>query len=136
MLLKEKIKQADNLVGTLLRQREHSCQACGKNSSMFDTAHIFPRRYMLLRFDIRNVLLLCRECHTKFTANPTKWTDFVSQKWPLEFVYLKLAAREIFDIQEWEIDNIIKALQYAIRNQQLAYLPPGYVDMSDPAELL
>lgn len=41
---------------------EETCLACGKPAD--DIAHVLPRRWKSIRAEERNLVALCRDCHT------------------------------------------------------------------------
>lgn len=55
--------EADRLWAYAIRRRDgHRCQRCGLVGS--DAAHVYPRRFKMLRHNLNNGLILCRSCHS------------------------------------------------------------------------
>ena len=56
------IAKLDDVVRKLIRERDKNmCQRCrGKGT---DVSHVVPRTNKVLRWDLKNLKLLCRRCH-------------------------------------------------------------------------
>lgn len=63
-----------------------TCQATGwfghKCSGRMEWAHLFSRRFLSIRWDPDNFILLCNTCHRAFTERPPDWTEFIETKFP------------------------------------------------------
>lgn len=55
------------------------CRRCGKRppSIQLQWAHIYSRRYLSIRWDLRNSLALCASCHFWIHSNPMDGAEFV-----------------------------------------------------------
>ena len=60
---KTKLKPADITFSLLIRARDVYCQRCGTLGEPLDCAHFHRRGHKSVRFDPRNAILLCRDCH-------------------------------------------------------------------------
>ena len=72
----------------------HRCAFCGDQKAPLEAHHIVPRKHRLLRFDVRNGLLLCKKCHR----------DAPTLKGQVQLM-MRLAEREEGDYEylvEWE----------------------------------
>lgn len=77
---KNPISQADKLLQQAVLKRDNGvCQMCGKPAS--EGHHIIHCRYHTVRWDLSNVVSLCRQCHSldstihkhKLIAFCTRW---------------------------------------------------------------
>jgi 5-methylcytosine-specific restriction endonuclease McrA len=71
-------RRLDKKVSELVRARG-KCERCGSRNCL-QTAHIFSRRYLSVRWDLDNVLCLCASCHFWSHSNPILFTEFVRKK--------------------------------------------------------
>ncbi len=56
--------QLDRLLSEYITQDNPECFCrCGKKAT--EPHHIYPRRIKILRWDLRNVIPICRTCHTQ-----------------------------------------------------------------------
>lgn len=69
-------KKLDKICSEIVRARG-KCQRCGKIEYL-QTAHIFGRRYRILRWNLGNLLCLCYPCHFIFAhQNPVEFVEWV-----------------------------------------------------------
>ena len=55
-----------------------------------ELAHIFPKgKYKKLKWDLRNVLLICDECHRWWHSKNTKAKIWFEEKFPSRWIYLR-----------------------------------------------
>jgi len=71
-------KQADHWFSLIIRSKG-KCENCGSQYNL-QCAHIVSRRYLNLRWDIRNAIPLCASCHVYFTYRPLEWEIWVNKK--------------------------------------------------------
>jgi hypothetical protein len=71
--------KADALWSKRVRERDGSCRRCGKGPPevVLQAAHVVPRRYYAVRFDLRNGLALCLGCHKWQTEFPIQGRRFL-----------------------------------------------------------
>ena len=71
-------KKLDILCSELVRKRG-KCQRCGRTQYL-QAAHIFGRRYRVLRWNPLNILCLCYPCHFIFAhQNPVEFVEWVRE---------------------------------------------------------
>jgi hypothetical protein len=56
------------------------CVNCAAASD-HQCAHGFSRRYLIIRWDLRNGFCLCRRCHMKYTHRPLEWDEWLRDRW-------------------------------------------------------
>jgi 5-methylcytosine-specific restriction endonuclease McrA len=55
------------------------CENCGRKDNL-QVHHLFSRKFLPLRYDPRNILILCPACHFNFHQNPLLWGEKVRKK--------------------------------------------------------
>ena len=56
------------------------CQKCGGDGC--DTHHIRKRKYYSTRWNLTNLIYLCRSCHSGAESNPTEFAEWFNRKYP------------------------------------------------------
>lgn len=59
-----KTKTADNLFSKDIRNRDGMCMRCFSTTKALDCSHYWKRGDSGTRFDPKNCIALCRDCHT------------------------------------------------------------------------
>src|SRR5258708_2084589 len=95
--------ELDREFSKLIRDKG-KCERCGSIDSL-DTAHIIGRANKTLRWDILNVLCLCRKCHQEAHANPKAFDKWLRGVYSERMDYLDefkniLLRRTIVDYEE------------------------------------
>ena len=101
--------QLDKLVSKLVRIRAgYKCERCGKTSPL-NTAHIFSRRNLSVRWDMENVLCWCVGCHFWGHQNPILFAEYVKEKLGNE-KYEELKRKSV-EIKKWTIPELEELLK-------------------------
>jgi len=100
-------KKLDDVVRQIVRKRG-SCERCGNPN--IQTAHIFSRRNLSVRWDLDNVLALCLRCHIFWAhKEPILFTEFVKEKMGTKkFNQLRKKADAS---KHWEIEELEDLLE-------------------------
>jgi 5-methylcytosine-specific restriction endonuclease McrA len=72
-------RELDKLFSQYLRKIIGKCENCGRKDNL-QIHHLFSRRYMALRYDPDNILVLCSGCHFHFHNNPLLWAEKAKAK--------------------------------------------------------
>ena len=111
-------KQLDKLFSIIIRS-EGKCERCGKASPL-NTAHIFSRRNLAIRWDKDNVFCFCVGCHFWAHQNPVLFTEFVKKKFGIKkYEGLK---RKSEQIKKWtipELEELVEEFKKEINNNAL-----------------
>ena len=81
-------QKCDKEFSKMIRAKE-VCEKCGQRGLDYDTAHIISRKNLTLRWDIFNVLCLCRPCHMRAHANPNEFTNWFKAKYAVRYDYVQ-----------------------------------------------
>lgn len=99
----------DSLIKKKLFKRMPVCMNCGSDFCL-DPAHIITRSNHTLRWDILNLVTLCRVCHSYFEDRPKLWDMWWQEHFPDRVVYLTEKQYEIFSGDRKLILSYIKQL--------------------------
>ena len=72
------LELADELFRQIIRSKGF-CERKGERENL-QTAHIIPRSYHQVRWDLDNAFCLCSRCHRYFTNRPIEFEAFVVSK--------------------------------------------------------
>ena len=91
----------DKEFSTLIRARG-KCEFtdCG-NTQILQTAHIFSRRFLRLRWNPNNVFCFCAKHHWWGSDNPILFADFVKEKLGPKKYQILLDERNNLEKYEW-----------------------------------
>lgn len=103
--------KADKLWSLAIRARG-ACEKCGRTPPevTLQGAHIVPRRYLKVRFDLDNGLCLCASCHGYFTHFPIEFDLFVNEHVG-ETKYRELRERAIGTAGKVDYEAVIEELK-------------------------
>jgi len=93
---------ADKVFSNFIRKRDGKCKRCGSTTKPLDNSHYWERGRKGTRFDPRNCIALCRECHTIWEHQ--KNTEYM--KWMIkwlgeeEYRALELRARTMMKMRD------------------------------------
>ena len=94
------------------------CQKCGRSYDKMDTSHVISRRNKRLRWDLKNLKLLCSRCHRFWWHDsPLEAEEWFSGKYPDRYNYIMdMLQRGIrkWSLQELE-DEVIYLEEYIDR---------------------
>jgi len=115
---KSKFKKAKERVWQLCRQiiklRDYNtCQKCGKLSENLDVSHVIPKsRSGYLRYDLKNLKLLCRGCHLYWWHKDIlAANEWFKNMFPERYKYLKEHDNKY---KKWTIDDL-KELENSLK---------------------
>ena len=77
--MKIRLARADAEFSKRMREQAGKCRRCGKTGRL-ECAHIVSRRVRELRWEERNVVVLCFTCHRWLHENPLAGTDWLKQE--------------------------------------------------------
>ena len=92
-------KEVDKLFSLQVREFGR-CEKCGKQSGL-QTAHIYSRSNLHLRYDTKNVLCLCSGCHLKAHHEPADFIEWVDHRFPTRLDYLRVEKNKLETNFDW-----------------------------------
>jgi len=99
-------RKCDILFSKLIRSLDH-CERDGELKNL-QTAHIYSRRILNLRYDPQNVLCLCSRCHFWMHQNPLEAMAWFNKAYPDRAEYL---IKKRNTIEKIDYNKILKDLQ-------------------------
>lgn len=96
-----------------LLERMPVCENCGDDgtNAVLDPAHLYDRDIKSLRWNIKNLITLCRVCHTEFTdGGKTKWNKWWQTKYADRIEYLESHSNIVDHIDTVKVLAYIKTL--------------------------
>ena len=100
-----------------LTREKGRCEKCG-SVNYLEPAHIVGRKNLLLRWDVFNVLCLCRSCHSWGHLNPKKFNSWVQRTFPGRWEYIQVVRNQISKRRPDEYEELLKN----IRNRRIRKL--------------
>jgi 5-methylcytosine-specific restriction endonuclease McrA len=102
-----KVLEADQLCSKIVRSRGF-CQRCGKTNISFDTAHVIRRAVKVTRWDLKNLLCLCHECHMWSHKQPNLFMRWFESKYTNRYEYLQ---QKLSSSDKTDVSKLIKKLK-------------------------
>ncbi|MBA3766091.1 MAG: recombination protein NinG [Acidobacteria bacterium] len=72
------IRQLDIQTSRIVRQRDRQCVTCGSHRSL-QCSHFYSRRYLIIRFDLRNCNAMCGPCNRRHNADPFPYMCYMQE---------------------------------------------------------
>ena len=110
------IQRMDKKAREVIRLRDEGvCQWCRRNKGT-DVHHIRRRKYYTTRWELNNLILLCRACHSEVENNPISFGIWFVKRYPQRQEIIdwkskqKLKTRRDSDLMEIEdyLDDKLK----------------------------
>lgn len=101
-------RKLDQLCSQIVRARG-ICAKCGKTDyEHLQTAHIFSRSNLAVRWDMMNLLCLCDSCHFWSHKNPVLFGEFVKEYLAHNYIPLICKANSI---KKWNVEELESMIQ-------------------------
>jgi hypothetical protein len=71
------IWQLDVQTSRIVRGRDSKCVTCGTNRNL-QCSHFYSRRYLTIRFDLRNCNAMCAACNRRHNEDPSAYLNFMN----------------------------------------------------------
>lgn len=94
------IAELDKLTSIIVRRRDRQCVTCGSRRNL-QCSHFYSRRYLSIRFDLRNCNAMCSGCNRRHNFGPFPYLRFMERRYGPDAVSelhaLRMAARKVTD---------------------------------------
>jgi hypothetical protein len=79
------IAELDKVTSIIVRKRDRKCVTCGSYRNL-QCSHFYSRRYLIIRFDLRNCNAMCGRCNIRHNSNPFPYLNFMHEHYGHEVV--------------------------------------------------
>lgn len=94
------IHQLDIQTSRIVRQRDRRCVTCGSTRSL-QCSHFYSRRYLIIRFDLRNTNAMCAACNRRHNLDRSLYEQYMNEHYGPEVVAeldtLRLSTQKVTD---------------------------------------
>ncbi len=74
------IWQLDIQTSRIVRGRDRKCVTCGATRNL-QCSHFYSRRYLTIRFDLRNCYAMCAACNRRHNEDPSAYLEFMGERY-------------------------------------------------------
>jgi hypothetical protein len=107
------IHQLDIHTSRIVRDRDRCCVTCGTWRNL-QCSHFYSRRYLIIRFDLRNCNAMCGTCNKRHNHNPFPYLNFMHKKYGPDVVVelheLRMLIRKVTDEELVQLLNQYRAM--------------------------
>lgn len=107
------IAELDKYTSVIVRRRDGKCVTCGSRRSL-QCSHFYSRRYLAVRFDLRNCNAMCGGCNRRHNTDPFPYMSYMQKKYGPEVVAelhdLRMSLLKVTDEELRETLNSYKAM--------------------------
>ena len=98
------IRELDVEVARVVRRRDRRCVTCGTRQGL-QCSHFFSRRYLAIRFDLRNCNAMCARCNRRHNSDSSPYLAYVLERYGPEVVaeldQLRGSLQKVSDEELW-----------------------------------
>ncbi len=107
------IAELDRLTSIIVRRRDRRCVTCGTSQGL-QCSHFYSRRYLAIRFDLRNCNAMCGTCNRRHNHDPFPYMEFMQEKYGPDVVAelheLRMRRHKVTDEELMQNLNQYKAM--------------------------
>ena len=74
------IAEPDKYTSIIVRKRGCRCATCGGRRQL-QCSHFYSRRYLAIRFDLRNYNAMCGPCNRRHNSDPLPYGSYMLEKY-------------------------------------------------------
>jgi hypothetical protein len=94
------IAELDRLTSLVIRKRDRKCVTCGEARGL-ECSHFHSRRYLGIRFDLRNCHAMCAACNRLHNSDRGPYLEFMLERYGpgvvAELDGLRMSLRKVTD---------------------------------------
>ena len=107
------IAELDKYTSIIVRRRDRRCVTCGTRRNL-QCSHFYSRRYLAIRFDLRNCNAMCRRCNLRHNSDPFAYMTFMQKNYGPDVVSelhdLRMARSKVTDEELAQLLRRYKAM--------------------------
>lgn len=107
------IAELDRLTSLIVRRRDGRCVTCGSTQGL-QCSHFYSRRYLSIRFDLRNCNAMCSSCNRRHNRDRKPYERFMLKAYGAgviaELSQLRMSLQKVTDAQLSELLDEYKAM--------------------------
>ena len=107
------IRQLDIQTSRIVRGRDRRCVPCGTFRNL-QCSHFYSRRYLNIRFDLRNCHAMCVTCNRRHNEDSSAYLEFMNERYGLAVVEeinsLRMNLRKVSDEELHELLDHYRAM--------------------------
>lgn len=74
------VAELDRLTSVIVRKRDKRCVTCGATQGL-QCSHFYSRRYLSVRFDLRNCNAMCAGCNRRHNRDSKPYERYMQKKY-------------------------------------------------------
>jgi Bacteriophage Lambda NinG protein len=94
------IAELDRYTSLIVRRRDRRCVTCGSRRNL-QCSHFYSRRYLAIRFDLRNCNAMCSACNIRHNSDPFPYMAYMQEHYGpdavLELHELRMSRAKVAD---------------------------------------
>ncbi len=79
------VAELDRVVSVIVRRRDRRCVTCGEIRGL-QCSHFYSRRYLSIRFDLRNCHAMCAGCNRRHNSDPAPYLAYMLERYGAKIV--------------------------------------------------
>ena len=107
------IAELDRVTSVIVRKRDKRCVTCGSSQGL-QCSHFYSRRYLAVRFDLRNCNAMCAGCNRLHNRNRKPYEMYMLKRYGAAMIAeldgLRMGLGKVADDELREILNQYKAM--------------------------
>ena len=107
------VAELDNLTSIIVRKRDRQCVTCGKRQGL-QCSHFYSRRYLAIRFDLRNCNAMCGVCNKRHNHDPLPYLLYMQSNYGAKVVAelqaLKMSSHKVTEDELREMLELYRSI--------------------------
>lgn len=107
------VAELDRYTSLIVRRRDRRCVTCGESRGL-QCSHFHSRRYLAIRFDLRNCHAMCAGCNRRHNTDPEPYLKFMNEFYGPEVVAeldgLRSSRRKVTDEELLQVLERVRAM--------------------------
>ena len=102
------IAELDRLTSIIVRKRDKRCVTCGSAQGL-QCSHFYSRRYLAIRFDLRNCNAMCAGCNRRHNRDRKPYERYMQKTYgPVVIAELDKLRLSLLKVTEQELGEMLQ----------------------------